>query len=62
MQASGASALVCIPQMADAMREVARLCPTIRQMIVLGSAEGFVSIFEMFQDSGDFFDDNIEVW
>ena len=61
MQGSETTVLVCIPQMAEAMKEVARLCPSIRRMIVIGSAEGFVSISDMFQDSGDFFDDNIEV-
>jgi len=61
MQGSETTVLVCIPQMAEAMKEVARLCPSIRRMIVIGSAEGFVSISDMFQDSGDFFDDNIEI-
>lgn len=62
MQGSGATAIVCIPQMADTVKEVARLCPTIRRMIVVGSAEGFISISDMFQDPGDYFNDNIEVF
>lgn len=62
MQGSGATVIVCIPQMVATINEVAQLCPTIRKMIVVGSAEGFVSIFEMFQDPGDYFNDNIEVF
>ena len=61
MQGSGATAIICVPQMTETIREVARLCPTIRRMIVIGSEEGFVSIGDMFQDPGDYFNDNIEV-
>jgi 4-coumarate--CoA ligase len=62
MQNSGTSVVVTIPQMADTIREVASLCPEIRRLIVVGGPqEGFVSLSEMFQDSGDLFDENIEV-
>jgi len=61
MQGSGATAIICVPQMTETIREVARLCPTIRRMIVIGSEEGFVSIGDMFQDPGDYFNDNIEM-
>ena len=62
MQNSGATVVVTIPSMADTMREVASMCPTIRRPIVVGGAEeGFVSMREMFQDSGEYFNENIEV-
>ena len=62
MQNSGATVVVTIPQMADTLREVASMCPEIRRLIVVGGpVEGFVSLGEMFQDSGDLFNDNIEV-
>lgn len=63
MQNSGTSVIVTIPQMADTIREVASMCPSIRQLIVVGEPqEGFVSLMEMFQDSGDLFNENIEVF
>jgi 4-coumarate--CoA ligase len=63
MQNSGTSVIVTIPQMADTIREVASMCPSIRQLIVVGGhQEGFVSLMEMFQDSGDLFNENIEVF
>ena len=53
MQNSGASVIVTIPQLANTMREVASLCPTIRRLIIAGGPEeGFASLFEMFRDSG----------
>lgn len=62
MQNSGATVVVTIPSMADTMREVASMCPTIRRLIVVGGAEeGFVSMREMFQDSGEYFNENIEI-
>lgn len=62
MQNSGTSVIVTIPQMADTIRQVASMCPEVRRLIVVGGPEeGFVSLLEMFQDSGDLFDDNIEV-
>ena len=62
MQNSGATVVITIPSMADTMREVASLCPAIRRLIVVGGAEeGFVSMREMFQDSGEYFNENIEV-
>lgn len=63
MQNSGTSVVVTFPQMADTIREVASMCPSIRRLIVVGGPqEGFVSLMEMFQDSGDLFDENIEVF
>lgn len=62
MQNSGATVVITIPSMADTMREVASLCPAIRRLIVVGGAEeGFVSMREMFQDSGEYFNENIEI-
>ena len=61
MQDCEASVLVCIPQMVDTMKKVAEMCPSIRRMVVLGSSEGFVAIADMFKDSGDLFNDNIQV-
>lgn len=62
MQNSEASVVVTIPQLANTMREVAKLCPQIRKLIVVGGPEeGFVSMFEMFRDSGEYFNENIEV-
>lgn len=62
MQNSGATVVVTIPQMANTIREVASMCPEIRRLIVIGQPEeGFVSLMEMFQDSGELFDENIEV-
>ena len=61
MENSGATVVVTFPMMVDTMRQVAQKCPSIRRMIVLGSAEGFVSLKDMLHDSGEYFDDNIEV-
>ncbi len=62
LQNSGTTVVVTIPQMADTLRQVASMCPEIRRLIVVGGpVEGFVSLGEMFQDSGDLFDENIEV-
>lgn len=62
MQNSGASVIVTIPQLANTMREVASLCPTIRRLIIAGGPEeGFASLFEMFRDSGELFNENIDI-
>ena len=61
MQNSGAAVVVCIPQMEKTMEEVAELCPSIRRMIVIGTAPGFVSISDMFQAPAEYFDDNMQV-
>jgi acyl-CoA synthetase (AMP-forming)/AMP-acid ligase II len=61
-QLSGATAVVTTPQLAETLRQVAQLCPGIRRLIVIGNPEeGFASIEDMFQDSGDLFDENIDV-
>jgi hypothetical protein len=53
---------VTIPQLAGTLRQVAQLCPEIRRLIVVGNPEeGFANFGEMLQDSGDLFDENIDV-
>jgi len=62
MNMSGAAAIVTIPQMAETIRKVAAMCPNVRQLIMIGDQhEGFASLREMFQDSGEYFDDNIDI-
>ncbi|XP_046456759.1 4-coumarate--CoA ligase 3-like [Daphnia pulex] len=62
LQLSGATAVVTTPQLAETLRQVAKLCPEIRRLIVIGNPEeGFASIEDMFQDSGDLFDENIDI-
>ena len=62
MNMSGAAAIVTIPMMAETIRKVAAMCPNVRQLIMIGDQhEGFASLREMFQDSGEYFDDNIDV-
>ncbi len=61
-QLSGATAVVTTPQLAETLRQVAKLCPELRRLIVLGNPEeGFASLEDMFQDSGDLFNENIDV-
>jgi 16S rRNA G1207 methylase RsmC len=53
---------VTTPQLAETLRQVAQLCPEIRRLIVIGNPEeGFASLEDMLQDSGDLFDENIDV-
>ncbi len=48
--------------MAETLRQVAQLCPTVRRIILLGPPqEGFVSFQQMIQDSGDLFNENLDV-
>jgi hypothetical protein len=62
LQLVEASGIVGTAAMADTLRQVARKCPSIRRMILIGgSEEGFASIGDMFNDSGDLFDDNLDV-
>ena len=62
MNMSGAAAIVTIPMMAETIRKVAAMCPNVRQLImIVDQHEGFASLREMFQDSGEYFDDNIDV-
>ena len=62
LQLSGASVVVTIPQLAGTLRQVAQLCPEIRRLIVVGNPkEGFATFGELLQDSGDLFDENIDV-
>ena len=61
-QSCNTSVIVGVPVMADTMRRVAQLCPSIRKMILIGGAEeGFVSMSDMLQDSGDLFNENVHV-
>ncbi|KAI9552454.1 hypothetical protein GHT06_022820 [Daphnia sinensis] len=58
---NGATALFGVAPMAATLKEVARLCPTIRRIILLGPPqEGIVSFQEMAQDSGDLFNENLD--
>lgn len=62
MQNSGAKAIVTVPLLADTIRQVATLCPSIQCIIGVGeSADGFVSLNELFEDSGEYFNENLEV-
>ena len=62
MNAVKATAIFGVAPMAETLREVAKLCPTVRKVIVLGPAqEGMVSFQEMAMDSGDLFNDNLDV-
>jgi len=62
MTNSGASVVVTFPMMADTIRQVASMCPSIRRLIMIGDHhEGFVNMREMFMDSGELFDENIEI-
>lgn len=62
MQNSGAKAIVTVPLLADTIRQVATLCPSIQYIIGVGeSADGFVSLNELFEDSGEYFNENLEV-
>ncbi|XP_057379477.1 uncharacterized protein LOC130701512 [Daphnia carinata] len=59
---NGATALFGVAPMAATLKEVARLCPTIRRIILLGPPqEGIVSFQEMAQDSGDLFNENLDI-
>lgn len=62
MKAVGATAIFGVGPMVETLKEVARLCPSIRKVIVLGAPqEGTVSFQEMAADSGDLFNDNLDV-
>ena len=63
LQNSDACVVVTVPQMTETMRQVAKLCPKIRRLIVVGRPqEEFASLMEMFQDPGDLFDENIKAY
>lgn len=62
MNAVQATAIFGVAPMAETLKEVAKLCPTVRKVIVLGPPqEGMVSFQEMAMDSGDLFNDNLDV-
>lgn len=57
-----AKAIIGVPQMAEALKEVAKRCPDIRCVILLGPPhEGFIPFHGMLQDSGELFNENLEV-
>ncbi len=48
--------------MAEGLAQVAQKCPSIRSVILLGPPQkGFASFQEMVQDSGDMFNENLDV-
>ncbi len=48
--------------MAESLLQVAKLCPTVRRVILLGPpVEGAISFQQMVQDSGDMFNENLDV-
>lgn len=61
MHSSKTGVVVTFPGMADTMRQVARMCPSIRRLIVVGSADGFISLKDLLNDNGELFDDNIDI-
>ncbi len=62
MNLVGAKAIFGVSVMADHLKQVAQLCPSIQKVILLGpNQEGCASYQEMMQDTGDLFNDNIDV-
>lgn len=62
LSAVGATALFGVAPMIETLKKVAELCPTIRRVIILGPPqEGVVSFQQMAQDSGDLFNENLDV-
>ena len=62
MNLVGAKVLYGVAPMADTLRQVAQQCPSIEKIVLFGpNQEGFVSYTEMMQDSGDLFNDNLDV-
>ncbi|KZS06466.1 putative 4-coumarate--CoA ligase 3, partial [Daphnia magna] len=57
-----ATCLFGVSEMAETLKAVAQLCPTVRRIVLLGpSQDGCASYQDMMQDSGDLFNDNIKV-
>uniref|UniRef100_A0A0P5EQT1 4-coumarate--CoA ligase n=1 Tax=Daphnia magna TaxID=35525 RepID=A0A0P5EQT1_9CRUS len=57
-----ATCLFGVSEMAETLKAVAQLCPTVRRIVLLGpSQDGCVSYQDMMQDSGDLFNDNIKI-
>jgi hypothetical protein len=58
----GASVIFGVTPMAEMLQKMAQMCPSVRQVILLGPPqEGFVCFQQMLQDSGDLFNDNVDV-
>ena len=57
-----ATALFGVSEMAETLKAVAKLYPTIKRVILFGpNQEGCVSYQEMMQDSAELFNDTIDV-
>lgn len=62
MNVTGARVLFGVSMMADHLKQVAQLCPSVEKIILVGpNQEGCLSFHEMVQDTGDFFNDNLDV-
>ena len=62
LTAVGATVIFGVAPMAEIFQKVAQMCPSIRQVILLGPPqEGFVCFQQMLQDSADLFNENIDV-
>ena len=62
LSAVGATAIFGVAPMTETLRQVAHLCPSIRQIILLGPPqEGCISFQQMVQESGDLFNENLDV-
>ena len=62
LTAVGATVIFGVAPMAEILQKVAQMCPAIRQVILLGPpTQGFVCFQQMLQDSGDLFNENIDV-
>lgn len=62
MNVVGAKVLFGVSVMADHLKQVAQLCPSVEKIILMGpNQEGCVSYQEMMQDAGDLFNDNLDV-
>lgn len=59
----GATAVFGVSAMANQLKQVAQLCPSIRKIILFGpTVEGCVSYQELIaQETGDLFNDNLDV-
>lgn len=62
MNAVGAKVLFGVSMMADHLKQVAQLSPSVEKIILMGPIQdGCASYQEMIQDTGDLFNDNLEV-
>ena len=62
LSALNATAVFGVAPMAETLNRVAKLCPSIKRVILFGPPqEGAVSFQEMAQDPGDLFNENLDV-